>query len=152
MRLHLPDHAPIATIGPYTIIAERHEVLFRDDTTVGLHQVIENGTISRYLRCVFHGELHALIVDVRDLARSLAAELPIAQDRDVQGLVCITFRLRYSTAAEFLAAAVAMVRSAALVERQPQQRALCFLSSGPVDGLQASAERRYWAAPITSAA
>lgn len=134
----LTDATPLLKLGEYTVLAERHEILFHDDSTVGLHQVMHAGVPSLYLRCLVHDDMHAMLFDLRDLSRSLAAELPACPARDQRGLVFMTFRLRYRSAAEFAGAVVAVVRAAALLHREPIQQTL-FAAPLRVDASRAYA-------------
>lgn len=118
----LIDTTPLVTIGQHTVITEQHDVLFKDGTTVGLHYVQNNGHPAMYLRCLVHDHLHAVLLDVRDLAPALAAELPLAQPHDVPGLVLYTMRGRYSGAAEFTAAAIKQLRASAVLEGMPRHQ------------------------------
>lgn len=138
----LIDTTPLLRIGKYTVLAERHEVLFRDDSIVGLHQVLHDGVPSVYLRCFVHDSLHALIFDVRHLAGSLAAEIPSCPARDLQGLVCFTMRLRFASATEFAGAVIGVTQAAALINQASQQ---LLLDGDPQ-------ERRYWPARLDARA
>ncbi|UDF33492.1 UNVERIFIED_ORG: hypothetical protein LHJ69_12750 [Shinella sp. XGS7] len=151
---HTPQapSCPPGRIGSYLVLQERHEVLFRDDTVIGLHQVTDQqGVPQLFLRCFLYDELHAMLIDLRHLRHSLASELPCCPARDVQGLVMMTLRLAYAGADEFRAAALAVVRHAALLpDPEPVQRSLQFFSSsGPVDFLgPENGDRRFWPATL----
>lgn len=111
----LIDTTPLATAGAYTVLAERHEVLFRDGSSIGLHQVLQRGAPCVYLRALVQDKLHAMVFDVRDVARALAAELPITPTRDLRGLVAITLRHSYPTANALAAEVMGVVLACALL-------------------------------------
>jgi len=130
---------PLHTVGSFTVLQELDTVLFRDDSTISLHQVLHDGIVSRHLRAFLLDEVHAIVIDVRDLVRSLRAELPLALDRDLPGLICWTLRMHYSCAAEFKTTAMALLRAAAQVKADPVQRALFSPPVGAGQQLQAQA-------------
>jgi hypothetical protein len=111
----LIDTKPLCHAGSFTILQERHEVLFMDDTTVGLHLVTQRGAPNVYLRALVHSGINAMVFDVRDVASSLGEELPITPTRDLRGLVSLTLRHRYTTATEFAAAVMSVTLACALL-------------------------------------
>nr|WP_316642855.1 hypothetical protein [uncultured Roseateles sp.] len=139
------DTTPLHTIGAYTVIAERHDVQFRDDTTVGLHQVLQDGHPCMYLRCFVHDGLHAMLLDLRDLASALAAEIPLYHARDVPGLVMYTLRAKYSGLAEFTAAAMAQSKGGKVLDVMPQRQVQLFFCSGHTEFLKPdTGDRRFF--------
>jgi hypothetical protein len=148
----LIDTTPLLTLSEHTVLAERHEILFHDGTTVGLHQVISNGLPSMFLRCLVHDDVHAMLFDLRQLSRSLGIELQACPARDQRGLVFMTLRLKYHSAAEFAGAVVCVVQAAALLPREPRQRQLQFVSgtSHSEQWLPDAGNRRYWGIPLSS--
>ena len=127
------EATPMLQLGDYTILQERTEVLFRDDSTIGLHQVMRAGVPALFLRCLVQDELHALVFDLRDLCHSLGAELPVCPARDVQGVVFMTLRLKYASAAEFRGAVIGVVKAAALL---PAREQLQLFRPAPTQGVR----------------
>lgn len=138
------DTTPLHTIGAYLVLAERHEVQFRDGSTVGLHLVHHHGHPALFLRCFVHDDLHALVFDLRSSASALAAEMLLQHERDIPGLVMFTLRGKYATKAEFAAAAMANVIAAKVLDMPTKQQQIAF-TSGDADFFNPEAQdRRYW--------
>lgn len=96
----------------HAVMAQRYEVMWPNGSTVGLHAVWDNGVEHAYLRAIEHQPLHWIIVDLRDLAKGLEADLKQLPKRDAIGVVFHTLRLAFSCAAEFKARAIEHNRSA----------------------------------------
>ena len=132
-------HPIFHRISPSTVILQqRHEVLFYDGTAIGLHQVEQHGLVSHYLRCLVSEGLHAIMFDLRDLASELGAGLPRCLARDVESLVAITLRQKYSTASELAAAVFGVSRLAVLLpepDGKHAQQARLFNPASPAPAL-----------------
>lgn len=92
------------------VMAQRHEVMWRDGTTVHLHPVSKDGVPQPFLRAMQLEGLRWLIFNLLKLPGVQSA--PLQQDllrlptRDAQGVVYYTLRGVYSTGGVFTASAV----------------------------------------------
>jgi hypothetical protein len=90
-------------------VPPRQEVIFKDGTCMWLLAVHKNGQADRYLR-----ELGlpagGVLVDLRKLVPTLAADLAVANARDVPGLVHFSLRQRFTGMEALIEAAVASWR------------------------------------------
>jgi hypothetical protein len=89
--------------GGLEVLAQRHEVMWRDGTTVTLHPVQANGLPMLALRAVALPGGQLLLVDLARLVRRLDAELRACPARDVPGHVFFTLRQAYGSAVSFTA-------------------------------------------------
>lgn len=89
-----------------TIGAQRHEVMFKDGTAVTLHPVFDNGVPAKHHRAIKLPKGVTLVVDLRQLAPLLAADLCMAQAKDVPGTVFYNLRLRFGNAEQFVHQAI----------------------------------------------
>lgn len=101
---------PIASNDRYIVASQCCEIMFRDNATVGVHAVWQNGAPTLMLRAIRFGDSF-LIVDVSHLARELAEELPTAHTRDAAGLVFFTLRTRFANANEVINKAIKHARA-----------------------------------------
>lgn len=101
-----PAEVPIASDGRYAVLAQRHEVMWPNGSSIDMHPVRLDGVDAMFLRAVLFEGLHWVVFDLRHLARHLAWELPAMPARDKPGLVFFTLRHRYPDAPACLAAAV----------------------------------------------
>jgi hypothetical protein len=106
MHITLAEAAILHRLGNVEILAPRYEVMFRDGTAAVLHFVRVAGMLHQYRRAVAIGASWALF-DLRHVAPVLAHELPGTPARDVPGLVFLTLRSVYTSAAAFIAEAAA---------------------------------------------
>jgi hypothetical protein len=84
-------------------VPARHEIQFKDGSTVWLRRVILNGAPDLFLRDL--GEpLEGKRIDLRKLIPDVEKELPTTSTRDVAGYVSISLRLKFATLDAFLAA------------------------------------------------
>ncbi len=95
--------------GRYTVLADSQLVILRDGTHLALYRVLENvgkqgqPGPSRFLRAVLDEPLiNSHVIDVRDLASTLDAEIRSLPVRDEQGVVALTLRQFYPTGAGLL--------------------------------------------------
>jgi hypothetical protein len=99
-----PDDLPALAVlfrhGAFTVLALRHEVMFRDGSAVVLHPMAHMGGQHPFQRCLVHRG-HATVFDVRDLCPELGDELPVAYQKDRPGLVFYALRSRFPTAVDF---------------------------------------------------
>lgn len=100
-----PEHVAVTEQG--VGVPRRQEVIFRDGSALVLMRVMQAGTPSLYLR-----ELGApaagLVVDLRQLAPELAADLPTASTRDVPGIVHFGLRIAFPGAEQLLERALTL--------------------------------------------
>lgn len=89
--------------GALQVLAQRHEVMWRDGTSVTLHPIQAHGLPMAMLRAVALPCGQLLLVDLAKLVARLGAELPATPARDVPGLVFFTLRQTYGSAPAFIA-------------------------------------------------
>lgn len=94
-----------AAAGGLEVLAQRHEVMWRDGSSVQLHPVHRGGRPMVMLRAVRHPGGQLLLVELPRLVRRLDAELRATPERDVVGHVFYTLREAFATAPTFLQAA-----------------------------------------------
>jgi hypothetical protein len=90
--------------GYLSVLSERHEVMFRDGSTVGLHPVAACGTVQMFLRAVRGDHLHAAkwyVFDLRHLHTGIEADMLRLPARDAPGLVFYVLRSLWGSAACF---------------------------------------------------
>ena len=92
-----------AEAGALEVLAQRHEIMFRDGSAVHLHPVQRHGLPVLTLRALAAPGGHLQLVDLAQLVRRLDAELRVTQARDVPGHVFFTLRQAYASAPLFLA-------------------------------------------------
>lgn len=79
------------------VSAQAHQILFRDNTSVGLHRVFRCGAPLTLMRALpYAGGF--LVFDLGDVNRSLTEDLPGAPARDVSGIVFYTLRCQFASA------------------------------------------------------
>lgn len=88
-----------------SVLAQRHEVMWRDGTAVQLHPVVAHGQPMIMLRAVEAPGARLLLVDLTRLVRSLDADLRATPERDQVGRVFQALRLAYRSATPFMQAA-----------------------------------------------
>jgi hypothetical protein len=122
----LLDTRIIQRHGAHAVLAQRLAIHWPDHSTIGLHPVRLRGRDERYLRALQYDPLLWLVVDLRELAPSLAAEILALPWRDTDGLVLHTLRLRYSHADALRARAVTCFKAgwAALPGLPPRLKAV----------------------------
>lgn len=113
----MPQPTPITSPSPYQVQPACHEIMFRDGSTVGLHPVCVLDSQGRahhdmFLRALAGSPLHWLVIDLRDLAPDLDADMRAHLALDLPGLVYYTLRHRYGRAALFEAAARTSAKAA----------------------------------------
>lgn len=106
------------TIAPtrvYRVLGQRHEVMFRDGTAIGLHPLVWHGVPQICLRALRTAWLPAslldsdwLMLDLRMLLPELESDLIRLEPRDHPGCVFYSLRLAYPTLAAFAADAQAV--------------------------------------------
>lgn len=87
------------------VLAQRHEVMWRDGSAVQLHPVHSFGQPMCMLRGLQIDAGELVVVDVTRLVRALDGELRCAAERDHVGIVYYTLRAHYTSARAFVAAA-----------------------------------------------
>jgi hypothetical protein len=151
----LPAPAVLFRHGAFTVLALRHEVMFRDGSAVVLHPVAQMGGQHPFQRCLVHRG-HATVFDLRDLCPELGDELPVAYQKDRPGIVFYALRSRFPNAVDFawwaarharlevrppeLAASAAGVPSSVTLEPADTQALQAFLAGRP-DRFRAPHER-----------
>ena len=103
--MFLQDTRVIAHAPPYTVHAQRCEVMFRCGQAIGLHPVAVDGCMQLFLRALHHEGLCWVVFDLRHLATEIELDLRRLQPRDHPGLVFYTLRGLYHARPQFLAAA-----------------------------------------------
>lgn len=93
-----------AQAGGLEVLGQRHEVMWRDGSSVQLHPVHRGGRPMTMLRAVEAAGGHMLLVDLTRLVRRLDAELRATPERDVAGHVFYTLREAFASAPTFMAA------------------------------------------------
>lgn len=91
--------------GATAVLATGVPVLLRDGLTITLHAVQCHGLPALTQRALVMPGGRLLLIDLERLARGIDAELRATPERDVAGHVYYTLRLRYLSAAQFMAAA-----------------------------------------------
>lgn len=104
------DPPPLHRHGSYLVQPARHEIMWPDGSTVGIHPVRELDAQGRahdsmFLRALRTGTLHWIVIDLRDVAPQLDTEMREHFTNDVPGVVFYTLRLGFGTACQFIAAA-----------------------------------------------
>lgn len=102
----LTDTRIIQQHGAHAVLAQRLAIQWADGDTVTLHPVRARGRDDRYLRALRYDHLLWLVVNVCDLAPSLASEIRALPWSDTDGLVKHTLRLQFSHADALRARAV----------------------------------------------
>lgn len=100
--MNLPDTRPLTHQGPYTVLAQRHEVMFRDGLALGLHPVVAHGQAHVFLRAVNADGQRWVLFDLRHLGGELHDDLLRLQPRDHPGAVFFTLRGLYPTRRSFV--------------------------------------------------
>jgi hypothetical protein len=117
--MHLIDTQILTRNGPYTVLGQRHEVLWPNGSRIHMHVVHHTGTDEMFLRALKYGP-EVTIIDLRKVHPPLADELPAAYDIDRVGLVFYTLRHSLGGAREF----EDLARAAAVVAAWSMQRML----------------------------
>lgn len=99
----LRDTRVIVRHHPYEVHAERHEVMWRDGSSVVLHPVFAHGTPMLLLRAQALEPGRFRLFDLSALHRPFDASLRQTHQRDVVGFVFFTLRAEYLTAGAFSA-------------------------------------------------
>lgn len=89
------------------ILADRHEIVFRDSSATQLHRVCHAGTLDTFLRAVHAEGFTWIVFDVRRLAPELEADILGHHAVDGNGLVYYTLRLAFESACACEVAAAA---------------------------------------------
>lgn len=108
--MHMQDTRAIAQADPYTVHAQRCEVMFRCGQAIGLHPVSVSGHLQMFLRATQHDGLVWIVFDLRHLAPEIEGDMLRLPTHDHHGIVFYTLRSLYPTRALFLAS----MQSAAL--------------------------------------
>lgn len=124
----MPPHDTTGVIfreGEFTVLAQRHEVMFHDGLALGLHPVASQGQVQVFLRAVHADGLRWVLFDLRHVPGELHDDLLRLQPRDHIGAVFYTLRLQYRTRKAFVDAleqlAVRTWWRSAAVPTQPAQ-------------------------------
>lgn len=122
----LADTRILGTLGRYAIEAAKHEVDLRDGSLHAFHHVrdaADPSPRSRHLRALRLPDDHWYIVDLRDLAPPLGAELGPCPERDRPGLVKFTLRPLYPRGTDLRAKVRAAWKACGAADQQLQARA-----------------------------
>lgn len=91
--------------GGMAVMAPRHEVMWRDGSTVQLHPVRRNGLHLHTVRAVRLDDHSLMLIDLARLLPALPATLRTTSPIDVPGVLFYSLRLGFATAPRFLLAA-----------------------------------------------
>lgn len=89
--------------GSIEVHAHKQEVMFKDGTSVWLHDVARDGLRDKHLRTMSIGAGGEVLFDLRKVAPSLSGDMCVALQRDEAGLVYFTLRNLYPNATAFRA-------------------------------------------------
>ncbi len=92
------------------VLAQRHEVMFKDGTAVHLHPVRAAGVQHTFLRAVQCGDGWQ-VTDLRSHGPELEDDVLRLQPRDTQGVVFFTLRGAYATRQAFVQRVLQMAGS-----------------------------------------
>jgi len=95
------DSRVIHSSGPWHVLAQRFEVMFRDGTAVHLHPVLQGDVPMPMLRAICHEGMQWIVFDLRRHSGEIEADLKSALERDAPGIVFYTLRAAHRTAREF---------------------------------------------------
>ena len=117
----LTDTTIIHRHGAFEVVAQRHEVLWKDGSAVVLHpvRVVDaqgNSFEDTFLRAFQLQGLHWIVFDLRKCAPLLDADMRQHLPRDLPGIVFHTLRMRFPNAASFSLAAAANFKAAWFVD------------------------------------
>lgn len=112
MPLAIIEAAPtIASDGRIHVAATCYEIMFRDGSSIGLHQVWHAGAPALLLRALRFAQ-SLIVFDLANVHRELANELPMAATRDVPGLVFYSLRTKFANADQLVAHVLKAQRAA----------------------------------------
>lgn len=94
-----------AAAGALEVVAQRHEVMFRDGLAVHLRAIHAHGLPMLTLRALESPRGALQLIDMAKLVRKLDVELRTTQAIDVPGVVFYTLRGEFKSAPQFIAAA-----------------------------------------------
>lgn len=109
--------------APYTVAAQRYEVMFKDGSTVGLFMVWQRGYPQLMLRAVQFSQHLIFVFKLDAVATGLEGTLREMPDRDQHGTVFYTLRSQYPNAAEFKAVLVRSKPHAIVLDQQDLKEA-----------------------------
>lgn len=95
------DNRVIDADGPWRVLAPRHEVMWRDGTTVHLHPVLQGDVLMPMHRAIRHEGLQWIVFDLRRHSGEIEADLKGSLERDAPGIVFYTLRQVHRTARDF---------------------------------------------------
>lgn len=101
-----------AAAGAMYVLAQRHEVMWRDGTTVQLHPVMAGDLTMIMHRAVELPNGQLLLIDLTRVVRALDGELRVTQERDQVGHVFYSLRHAFRSATPFLEAATRIAAGA----------------------------------------
>ena len=84
------------------IASTRHEVMFKDGTTVYLQPVIISGMRCAFRRVLVLPKGITMMFDLRHLVPGIGDDLCIADERDIPGIVFFSLRGRYETSSHLV--------------------------------------------------
>lgn len=105
--MFLQDTRIITRHEQMAVHAERHEVMFKDGTSITLHPVSAGDAPQMFLRAVQHASGLWLVFDLRHLDKEIEAEVLRLHSRDTPGVVFYTLRRYYCSATACLAGVLA---------------------------------------------
>lgn len=105
--MNLQDTRIIQHHEKLAVHAQRHEVMFKDGTSLALHPVSVLGTPQMFLRAVQQASGLWLVFDLRHLDKEIEAEVLRLHSRDTPGVIFYTLRRYYCSATACLAGVLA---------------------------------------------
>jgi hypothetical protein len=98
------DARVIASCEDFHVLAQRHEIMFKDGSAVGVHPISVGGSVQPFLRALKQEGLCWVVFDLRHLHAALEADLVRALPSDVPSVVFCALRALYPRALDFAVA------------------------------------------------
>lgn len=95
------DTRVIDSSGPWRVLAQRHEVMFRDGSAVHLHPVLQGDVPMPMHRALHHEGLRWIVLDLRQHGSEIEHDLSSTAERDAPGIVFYTLRQMHPAARHF---------------------------------------------------
>lgn len=105
--MNLQDTRIIQRHEKLAVHDQRHEVMFKDGSSLALHPVSLNATPQMFLRAVHHDSGLWMVFDLRHLDKNIEAEVLRLHSRNTPGVIFYTLRRYYCSATACLAGVLA---------------------------------------------
>lgn len=99
------DTRVIAQMDQHQVLAQRHEIMFKDGSAVVLHPVTVDGIVQPSLRALHQEGLCWVVFDLRRLHDEFSRGWLHGRPAETHAIVFVTLRAIYRRAAEFAVAA-----------------------------------------------